>query len=134
MNPPFFYQRSPDRGTMGAPPTLWRAFAGYGVWAVCFTVLYSGHALGCLWILTFSNGSPSVSPSGVNAVLTGIWLFFVFYVLVLTVRSGIRARNGRAALQCGSRFMVMLTFIADASSAVVTVITGLPIILTPACV
>src|SRR5690554_1347307 len=67
----------------GSPPTLWRAFTGFGLWAVCFTVLYTAHALACTWIM---------SPSGdVNALLTqtgrvtwllvAIWVFFVLWLV-----------------------------------------------------
>lgn len=135
MNEQLLYRRSSVTDNMITPPTLWRAFTGYGMWAVCFTILYTGHALGCTWMVTSSHGSPSVSPSTVTGVLAGIWLVFIFYMLAMTVRSGIRARQVRAAVQGRSlRFMVVLTFIADASAVVVIVISGLPIVLTGACV
>lgn len=150
----------------GSPPTLWRAFAGFGLWAICFTVLYTAHALACTWI---------TGPSGdVNALLTqtgrvtwllvAIWMFFVLWLIVLSLRSGVRVLAVRRLMlanlgetQSGDTpaadfrlqnpesggstqvqrrslwFMVRLTFVVDISSVVITVISGFPVILTPAC-
>lgn len=116
-------------------PTLWRAFASYGVWAVCFTVLYTGHALGCTWILTSGRSGLTVSPAAVTSILIGVWLFFVVAQLMLAVRSAIRAKAVRPQAPGRTRqFMSSLTVIADASALGVTLITGLPIILTKACI
>lgn len=147
-----------DRLTV--PPSLWRAFTGYGLWAVCFTALYTGHALGCAWI-SAASGRVLASPVGLTAGLAMIWMFFILWLLVLTVRSGLwlraisAAQNGRQHAskdlidRCfqyaphssvwpplwrrSARFMVVLTLIADASALAVTVVSGLPVVMTPAC-
>ena len=150
----------------GSPPTLWRAFAGFGLWAVCFTVLYTGHALACTWVARSSGsvGGLFGRVDGVTWLLVVIWLFFVLWLVVLTLRSGLRARavrhqvgnrvehchesdatNDECRLQNphsrgwvqvqrrSLRFMVNLTFVVDITAVVITVISGLPVILTPAC-
>lgn len=150
----------------GSPPTLWRAFAGFGLWAVCFTVLYTGHALACTWVASSSGrvGELFGMADGITWLLVVLWLFFVLWLLVLTLRSGSRVRavrqqvashvehrsddnaayddcrlqnpdsRGWVQVQRRSlRFMVNLTFAADITAVVVTVISGLPVILTPAC-
>lgn len=151
----------------GSPPTLWRAFAGFGLWAVCFTVLYTAHALVCTWITSPSGDlNTLLTQTGrVTWILVAIWMFFVLWLVVLTLRSGARVRvvrrqrlasldktqsgdtpaadfrlqnpesDGWAQAQRRSLwFMVRLTFVVDISSVVITVISGLPVILTPACV
>lgn len=150
----------------GSTPTLWRAFAGFGLWAVCFTVLYTVHALACTWVASSSGsvGELFGGTEGVTWLLVVFWLFFVLWLVVLTLRSGLRARavrhqvesrvehrrdgdatNGDCRLQNPNskgwlqvqrrslRFMVNLTFVVDITAVVITVINGLPIILTPAC-
>lgn len=146
------------------PPTLWRAFASLGIWAVCFTVLYTGHALACTMIAE-STGTvlPLGSRGSVTGLLVAIWLFFLLWLSALALRSVARARavqrqthykEGGAPVATPAadyvlqdpasagwvnvyrrslRFMVMLTLVTDLSSVVITVISGLPIILTPAC-
>lgn len=150
----------------GSPPTLWRAFAGFGLWAVGFTVLYTGHALACTWVATPSGGVGELfgMAGGVTWLLVGIWLFFLLWLGVLTLRSGLRARTVRhqvakrvehrrdgdapcddfrlqnpdssgwvQAQRRSLRFMVNLTFAVDMTAVVITVVSGLPIVLTPAC-
>lgn len=150
----------------GSPPTLWRAFAGFGLWAICFTVLYTAHALACTWITSHSGDvNALLTQTGrVTWLLVAIWVFFVLWLIVLTLRSGARVRavkrqmseslegtqrgdtpaadfrlqnpesDGWAQAQRRSLwFMVRLTFIVDITSVVITVISGFPVVLTPAC-
>lgn len=152
----------------GEPPTLWRAFAGFGIWAVCFTVLYTGHALGCTLFVAPSGDAMTYSPVVMNRLtwlLAGTWMVFVCWLAYMSLRSAVRVRsvdqhlrkkrtvsdaeglmlNGDGKkrsvgtstwnlVRCRSlRFMVILTFVADASSVVITVTVGLPIVLTPVC-
>lgn len=169
MNPwtSLSWRRSPVRAQPGSPPTLWRAFAGFGLWAVAFTVLYTGHALACTWI-SFSRDSGEAlwaGPGAVTGLLAALWAIFVFWLVVLSLRSGAHVRrvnhyvrkrglqnreHGRAAgdfrlqdpdsagwmiaRRRSLRFMVVLTFAVDVASVIITVISGLPIIFTPACV
>lgn len=119
-------------------PTLWRAFASYGIWAVCFTTLYVVHALGCTW-MGAAGGDPGKgagSDVGLVWLLALIWALFVGWLILLTVQSTFRTRavmNGSPTGR-GGRFMVVLTLITDASAVVITVVSGLPIVLTPVCV
>lgn len=118
-----------------ASPSLWRAITGYVLWAVCFTALYTGHALGCTWVADASGVGTPIQTGMVTGVLVGIWIGFVTVQLVLTVSSGTRLRAVRTDVPDRiQRFMVALTFIADGSAVAVTIISGLPIILTQACV
>lgn len=123
-------------------PTLWRAFAGFGLWAVCFTVLYTVHALGCTWFVTPTSDEIFLSPAMTGAVvwlLIIIWIFFILLLLVLTWRSAIRFRVMSRQPYCGTtgrmsrRFMLILTFVSDSTAVVITATSGLPIIMTPVC-
>lgn len=112
-------------------PGLWRALSAYGVWAVCFTVLYTFHALGCTG---WSSGWPGVppgliSPAGLDGFLVLTWLGFVAALLVMTWRSGRRVGRRPAP----AHFMDRLTFLVDASAVVITLASGLPVVLVPAC-
>lgn len=129
------YRREMAAGDPARPSGLWRAFAGYGLWAVCFTVLYAVHALACTWMFTANLGGQWLSISTITGILFGIWAAFLFCLLVMTGRSGARVRVVRAdARPCVLNFMVLLTFIADASAVVVTFISGLPVIFSNTCV
>lgn len=135
MNGQPLHDRNSIKRNPIAPPSLWRAFTGYGLWAVCFTVLYTGHALGCMWVPGSSRFGTPTSTAMVTGVLAAIWMGFVTFQLLLTARSGIKLRAVRTEVQDRTRrFMVALTFIADSSAVAVTVISGLPIIMTQACV
>lgn len=158
--------RSCGTAQPGPPPTLWRAFAGFGLWAVCFTVLYTGHALACTWFVprTGELNELQTMTASVVWLLVAIWVFFLLWLVVLTLRSGAKAwRVGRQPHNSSEgsspeqtsvdefrlqnpdsagwtqvhrrslSFMVKLTFVVDVSSVVITVISGLPVILTPAC-
>lgn len=135
MNGLSLFRHSSGAALSIEPPSLWRAFAGYGLWAICFTVLYTGHALSCTWISSSGNENLALLPVHVSGALTGVWVFFIVWIVLLTIRSGRWVRDTRAnARRRSLRFMVALTLIADASAGVAIIITGLPIILTRACV
>lgn len=114
------------------PPGMWRAIASYSVWAVCFTVLYTGHALACTaWA---DAGAAAVgaaaAPATVRMALFALWFVFILWLLILTRRSRQRYLHGAN----GPGFMPRLVYLLDASAVVVTVVSGLPVVLSPACV
>lgn len=114
---------------------LWRAFLGFGLWAICFTLLYVVHALGCTWLgLPAGDAMATVAPISSKPImwlLATLWAAFVFWLVVLTVRSGARVCAARD--QQHRQWMLRLTFISDIVAVVVTLISGLPVILTPVC-
>ena len=122
-----------------SPPSLWRAFTGYGLWALCFTVLYAGHALGCVYgygVAASSSGAfaATATTTGLFWLLTAIWMFFVLWLMVLFKRNRATFAAPEAqASRRSARFMVVLTFVADLSAVAITVISGLPVLLTPVC-
>lgn len=112
-------------------PGLWRALSAYGLWAVCFTVLYTLHALGCTgWSAGWPGVAPGlISPVGLAGLLVLVWLGFIAALLAMTWRSGRRLRPRCAP----TPFMDRLTFLVDASAVVITLASGLPVVLVPAC-
>ncbi len=119
------------RRESGTPrtPGIWRAMAGFMVWAAAFVVLYTGHALGCLYV-------PSTfTPAGLTAVLMVLWALHLAACAVLAVHSGRRScgmrREGSAAAP--SRFMWRATFLTDALALLAVLVTGLPLLAFPAC-
>lgn len=113
------------------PPGMWRAIASYSVWAVCFTVLYTGHALACTaWVDAGGAGvGAAVAPATVRMALFALWLVFIVWLLILARRSRQRYRHGANA----PGFMPRLIYLLDASAVVVTVVSGLPVVLSPVC-
>lgn len=121
-----------DRG--GDPfreaPGVWRAIAGFVVWAAAFVVLYAGHALGCLH-------APADMPSfAVSAVLWVLWAAHLAAGAALAWHGGTRlrrlTRDGDPHGQ--ARFMWRVTFLADVSALGAVFVTGLPLLVFPACV
>ncbi|MDX3893252.1 hypothetical protein [Pusillimonas sp.] len=110
-------------------PGVWRAIAGFILWAAAFVVLYVGHALGCLYVPS------SIQPATVTAALVVLWAVHLAAAAVLAWRSGGRLRllrhDGERRVQ--ARFMWRATFLIDASALGAIVVTGLPLLAFPAC-
>ncbi|WP_397473363.1 hypothetical protein [Pusillimonas sp.] len=110
-------------------PGVWRAIAGFIVWAVAFTVLYVGHALACLSV-------PSeMRASTVSLALGVLWAAHLLACAALAWRSGgqwRRLRHGHGEGLHG-RFMWRTTFLIDVSALGAVFVTGLPLLVFPAC-
>lgn len=112
-------------------PGLWRAVVSYGLWALCFTALYTAHALGCTaWdegLMT--RGGSEGMPDHVRGMLILLWAGFLMGMFLLVLRSRRQYRHQAGA----SPFMTRFTYLADASAVIITLASGLPVVLTPAC-
>lgn len=118
-----------------AAPGLWRALAGWSMWAVCLTVLYTGHALGCR-MAALLEGSASAAGT-VSWLLVATWAVFLGGHAVLAVSGWRRMRAMQPTSGVGSypaRSLALLTWAMDASAAAATVATGVPVVVVPACV
>lgn len=130
-----------ERFERGGPsaPSLWRAVAGWSLWAVCLSVLYAGHALGCRMAAggTILSYFPAPPMSGaVSWGLAVVWAVGIVAHAVLAARSWRRMRivssaGQRAAGNAGA--LAMLAWVMDASAMAATVVIGLPVIAVPAC-
>ncbi|TFL10005.1 hypothetical protein CSC67_18300 [Pusillimonas caeni] len=110
-------------------PGVWRAIAGFIVWASAFVVLYAGHALGCVYVPS------SIQPATVTAALVVLWAVHMAAGAALAWRSGGRLRLLRHDGDCRvrARFMWRAAFLIDASALGATFVTGLPLLAFPAC-
>lgn len=115
-------------------PGLWRAVAGWAVWAVAFTVLYAGHALACRYV---DLGNPeTLTPTGVTSGMLMLWGAFALANGFLTAKSWMRSRQvttrkDRPSLR--DEFMCRLALVLDATALCATIVTGLPVLVTPVC-
>jgi len=110
-------------------PGVWRAIAGFIVWALAFVVLYVGHALGCLYVPS------SIQPATVTAALLVLWAAHLAAGALLAWRSGgrswlLRHDGDRRPRAC---FMWRATFLIDAFALGAIFVTGLPLLAFPAC-
>ncbi|HUH87529.1 MAG TPA: hypothetical protein VL003_05685 [Pusillimonas sp.] len=108
-------------------PTLWRVIAGFIVWAIAFLLLYVGHAVACLHAPT------QADTAAVSAGLVVLWLALLAITIVLAVRSQRCRRAVGAKGGHQSRFSWRLTFLLDLFAAGAVVLTGLPLLVVPAC-
>lgn len=109
-----------------AAPSLWRAIAGFIIWAIAFVVLYVGHALACRYVINISL---------VSATLVLLWAIHLAWVTVLAGRSYRHVRRGRSSRvgQEHLRFMWRVTMLLDFFSVGAVFLTGLPVLAVPAC-
>jgi hypothetical protein len=114
---------------------LLRAFAGFGVWSLCFVFLYGVQAIWCLEQF-------SLPPLIGKLVLLGIWILHAGLLLVWLCRPGLgrkratRSDNYNSLLldQAAFSFMRRLTVIIDATALTAVVFTGLPLLFLKVCV
>lgn len=113
----------------GSKAGLWRAIAGFIIWAVAFVALYVGHATGCLY-------APSTfQPATLRLGLVVMWLLMLMIVAVLALRSGVRRyglRDNRS-LDAHACFTWRITFLIDLFALGAVFITGLPLLLIQTC-
>ncbi|MVW78274.1 hypothetical protein [Bordetella sp. 02P26C-1] len=113
---------------------LWRAVAGWAVWAVGFTALYVAHSLACRYV-----GGAGIAPlpaSGVGVSLLWLWAAFVAANGVLVALSYRRWRSSRAASSTepeAGHFIAKLVFGLDISAMCAMLATGIPVFMLPAC-
>ncbi|WP_144631116.1 hypothetical protein [Bordetella genomosp. 13] len=132
--------RRKDGSRRSATRGLWRALAGWSLWALTLTTLYAGHALGCRMAAGGPLLAPLQAPPLAGAVSWGlalVWLSCIVAHVVLTTHSLRRARAAAATGRGGSEAARALTgaaWMMDACATVATVVTGLPVITAAACV
>lgn len=130
-------------GFQGARPRpatrgLWRAAAGWALWAVTFSMLYAGHALGCRMAAGGPLLAPLHAPPLAGAVAWGlgvVWALCIAGHGVLLARSLRRAREAAGSERDASdvRPLANVTWVMDACAMAATVVTGLPVMTVAAC-
>ena len=119
------------KGSAAWRPGLWRAMAGFIVWAVAFVFLYAGHAIGCLY------APVSVQPLTIRNLLIVLWVVHILFLAALLWTS-CRRRNAHLVSSARQkeesvRFMWRVVSLLDVLALVSVLITGLPLLLVPPC-
>ncbi|NYT43223.1 hypothetical protein [Pollutimonas thiosulfatoxidans] len=121
-------------------PTLWRALAGYSLWAVCLTILYAAHALGCRYAEAAGSVAMLHAPAMgglISWALAVVWLVFIAGNVWLAMQSWKRwhgAGNQQDPTTVATSRLARVTVALDVSAVAATLVTGLPILLVPACI
>ena len=112
-----------------APGALVWFVAGFGIWAVCFALLYGLQAVGCEW----GWHEATVGPATVQAIVLAVIL--AGHLAVLAILSAVAWRWWSEATDgAASRFLRGSAAVLTAAALAATLWTGLPAVLLPACI
>lgn len=118
-------------GPAMASPSPVRLFAGFGLWALAFLVLYVGHALACLYVEPGTGAADFA-----RTVLVSFWLALV--VLLAYLAWGSLTALGSSPTDAGgvganARFLRRVTLMLDVFACAATFATGMPLAWVKMC-
>ena len=112
-----------------APSALLWFVAGFGIWSVCFVLLYGVQAVGCEWGW---HEAPLGFATLQHLILGAI---LVTHVVVLAVLSAIAVRWWRSDRENGAgRFVRASAVTLTLAALIATIWTGIPAVVLRACV
>ncbi|MFN3688139.1 hypothetical protein [Salinarimonas sp.] len=109
------------------PVGLLSLLVGFTIWSAAFLILYSMHALGCLWGWHQVTAGPT---SLLRIVLVGIWIGHVAILAVVTLAT----RRYVAGAGSESGFIGAVAYTLLLAGLAATLFNGIPAAWIPLCV